>query len=131
MSNIEFSYLYRDGSNYKKWAAVVFSNPHQLDTNFINQELRHAFLPDGWFIASQVRVQEVFLYSEGQVSFDDHCYHEFHGVRPTADRTTDAYGRSISEFVAEVKQQSQFGWRAFDPYHRRGSFGSFLMPRLP
>jgi hypothetical protein len=25
MHNIKFNYLYRDGSNYKKWAEVVFS----------------------------------------------------------------------------------------------------------
>ena len=27
MNNVRFLYLYRDGSNYKKWSDVVFSNP--------------------------------------------------------------------------------------------------------
>lgn len=27
---VRFNYLYRDGSNFKRWGSVDFSNPEQL-----------------------------------------------------------------------------------------------------
>jgi hypothetical protein len=126
MDNLEFTYLYRDGGNHKKWGRVVFSNPDRLNGNSIDERLRLAFLQDGLFVASQIRVPEIFLYAGGEFSFDDHCYHEFDGARPTHESADDVHRRSITEFLAEVIRQAQLGWRAFDPYDSEGSFGSFL-----
>lgn len=118
MGNVKFHYLYRDGSNYKKWADIVFSNRDDLSTHTVVRGLRETFLEDGIFIAHQVRVPEAFLASEDQLTPDDHCFHEFDSVEATSDTPNDLCGRSIREFMAEVAREAQHGWRAFDPQDR-------------
>lgn len=118
MSNIKLRYLYRDGSNYKKCADIVFSNPDRLSPETIAEALRNAFLEDGLFIAHQVRIPEVFLAAEDQLDVDDHCFHEFSSVEPTSDCPNDPHGRSIRKFTGEVAKESKRGWRAFNPQDR-------------
>jgi hypothetical protein len=126
MSNVEFSYLYRDGGNYKRFGRVVFSDPEQISCGAIIGALTEAFLEEGLFIADQVRVPEVFLFANGELSFDDHCYHEFDAVRATEKEPNDLHMRTISEFVSEVTEQGRRGWRVFDPYDSEGSYGYLL-----
>lgn len=126
MSNVEFSYLYRDGGNYKKFGRMVFSDPEQIDLSVAARELADAFLEDGFFIADQARVPEVFLFADGKFSFDDHCYHEFDAVRITDKEPTDEHARTLTEFLSEVIQQGRRGWRVFDPYDSEGSYGYLL-----
>jgi hypothetical protein len=126
MSNVEFSYLYRDGGNYRRFGRVVFSNSEQIKSVAIQQALTEAFLEEGLFIADQIRVPQVFLFANGQLSFDDHCYHEFDAVRATDEQPSDLHKRTISEFVAEVVRQQRRGWRVFDPYDSEGSYGYLL-----
>jgi hypothetical protein len=115
--NVKFSYLYRDAGNYKKWADVVFSNPEGLSIDLVNKALKHAFMQDGLFIAHQIRIPEVFLFARGDATSDDHCFHEFGAVEPTAALPNDGYSRSISEFIAEANSEALKGWVAFDPNH--------------
>jgi hypothetical protein len=116
--NIRFEYLYRDGSNYKKWGEVVFSDPDAIDAEPVSKQLRKLFLVDGLFIAHQVRVPEVFLSDDDSVSHDDHCYHEFSHLEATPEPPNDKHGRSIRELVLEVERQASRGWQAFDPGER-------------
>ena len=118
INNVRFHYLYRDGSNYKKWADIVFSNPDDLLTDIVAKGLRSAFLEDGLFIAHQVRVPEIFLAAEDHLTSDDHCFHEFDTVKSTFDVPNVVYGRSISGFMVEVSNEAMRGWRAFDPQDR-------------
>jgi hypothetical protein len=118
MDNVRFHYLYRDGSNYKKWADIVFSNADELSTEGVTRRLREAFLTDGIFIAHQVRVPEVFLALEDELTPDDHCFHEFDSVEATSDLPNDLFGRSIRDFIVEVVREAERGWRAFDPQDR-------------
>ncbi|MFZ0770523.1 MAG: hypothetical protein WCA49_16160 [Candidatus Sulfotelmatobacter sp.] len=118
MSNVKLHYLYRDGSNYKKWAEIVFSGADELSVEAATEALRDAFLPDGLFIAHQVRVPEVFLAAEDQLTSDDHCFHEFSSIEVTSDSPNDPLGRSIREFIAEVAKEARRGWRAFNPQDR-------------
>ena len=115
MNNIRFQYLYRDGSNYKKWSEVVFSNPDNCRAERIAKQLNESLLADGLFIAHQVRVPEVFLATEDQLTEDDHCFHEFAEVTETTEPPSDLHRRSIGEFLTEVVRESRSGWRAFDP----------------
>jgi hypothetical protein len=85
VDNVEFIYLYRDGGNYKKWGRVVFSNPDGMGSDSVEERLRQGFLQDGLFIASQIRVPEVFLYAGGEFSFDDH-------LLPRTRRSSDHFG---------------------------------------
>ena len=61
MGNIRFQYFYRDGSNYKKWAEVVFFDAGDLHIKVVTKRLRDAFLPDGLFIATKFASQRFFL----------------------------------------------------------------------
>jgi hypothetical protein len=118
VGNIRFIYLYRDGSNYKKWAEVVFSNTDELPCESVRTELKEMFLEDGLFIAHQVRIPEAFLWNEHSVDSDDHCFHEFSDVEVTTDTTNDQYRRTIHTFVNEVSITAMRGWQAFDPSDR-------------
>jgi len=115
MANIKFHYLYRDGSNYKKWADIVFSNADELSTEAATRSLREGFLEDGLFTAHQVRIPEVFLALEDELTPDDHCFHEFDSLEATSDIPNDPSDRSIREFMAEVAREAKHGWRAFNP----------------
>jgi hypothetical protein len=123
MSNVKLHYLYRDGSNYKKWAEIVFLGRDGLSIELATKELREAFLSDGLFIAHQVRVLEVFLAAEDHLTSDDHCFHEFASLEATTDAPNDPCGRTIREFLAEVARETKHGWRAFDPQDRLPQLG--------
>lgn len=118
MSNVRFQYLYRDGSNYKNCADVVFSNPQGLSVASVLTSLQGSLSGDGLFIAHQLRIPEVFLSDKYSLTEDDHCFHQFDGVEMTFDTPTDKCGRTIEEFVSEVATQAKRGWAAFDPYER-------------
>jgi hypothetical protein len=115
MANVEFRYLYRDGGNYKKRGSVIFSNREGLDIDLAAERLRLGFLPDGLFIAKQVRVPEVFLYKRGKFTDDDHCYHEFDELTSTKKAVNDQQARSIQKFVDEVAAEARNGWQTLEP----------------
>jgi hypothetical protein len=123
MSKVKLQYLYRDGSNYKKWGDVVFSNADDLSIESILKSLQQSFPDDGLFIAHQVRIPEVFLAGEYPINEDDHCFHEFADVEVTLDACTDVCNRSIGDFMAEATKEAERGWRAFDPIQRLSGRG--------
>jgi len=114
MANIRFCYLYRDGSNYKSWGEVIFSNHENLTITEITEKLLNAFLPDKQFIASQVSVPEKFLFKDGNFTKFDHCYHEFDCIEVWEEEPTDISRRSIVGFLQEIETASKQGWKAFD-----------------
>jgi len=114
MNNIKFIYLYRDGANYKAWNEVVFRNPEQLTLDEIHRRLNDAFLTDKLFIASQISIQEKFLFLDNKFTRYDHCYHEFDSVEFSHENGTDSFGRSITDFLLEVESAAKQGWKAFD-----------------
>ncbi len=116
IENIKFTYLYRDAGNYKSWATIVFSNPDAMPLHEIENRLRQAFDNGDLFIASQVSVREVFLYTKKTASIDDHCFHEFDSVEITAEAPDDLHKRTIRGFIKQVETASIKGWRYFDPY---------------
>ncbi len=116
MSNICFSYLYRDASNYLQRGAVVFADTNGFSLPEIESRLRRALMSDGTFAAHQLRLPELFLYVEGALSPDDHCLHEFFGLELTSDQPDDQFNRSFSDFLDEVEHASREGWAGFDPY---------------
>jgi len=111
--NVRLIYLYRDAGNYKSWAEVIFANPDKLTLLEIEQRLRHVLFQTTFFVASQVQLREVFLYSPGDAKFDDICFHEFDSVESSSEEPTDT--RTIKEFAEIVELEAEKGWRAFDP----------------
>jgi hypothetical protein len=118
MTAIRFCYLYRDGSNYKSWGEVIFSNSENLSAINITEKLLHAFLPDKQFIASQVSITEKFLFASGKFTEYDHCYHEFDCIEVCEEEPTDKSGRSIADFLRDIEVASKQGWKAFDILER-------------
>lgn len=114
IANIKFIYLYRDSANYKSWNDVVFENPDQLPLEEIENNLISDFLPDKLFVANQIFIPEKFLFSEGDFSSFDHCYHEFDHVEFCTAKPTDTLNRSIAIFLRDVRLVSEQGWKAFD-----------------
>jgi len=113
--NSRFEYLYRDASNFKKWGEVVFAGGA---SELLAERLRKALHDGEWFIASQVRIPELFLDGYPLIQ-DDHCWHEFHALEAVDTAPDDVENRTITEFVAKVERASAEGWKEFDPRSRR------------
>ena len=126
MENAEFTYLYRDAGNYKKSGRVIFSNREGLDIDSASKELRQLFLPDGLFIARQIRLPEVFLYERGKFTEDDHCFHEFNALNPSSDTANDLNRRSIRDFLMEVAREASRGWQTLSPDNNESGLFGFL-----
>jgi len=112
--NTRVEYLYRDGSNYKQWGAVVFQGG--CDERLV----RRLFVAlDGGesFIAHQVRLPELF-FTDRPLYADDHCWHELTHATTAAEAPDDLLNRTFDEFVSEVERASRDGWRIFDVLHR-------------
>ncbi len=114
MNNVKFNYLYRDGSNYKSWGEVIFLNYENLSVSEVEERLLNSFLPDKQFIATQIFVPEKFLFTGGNFTDNDHCYHEFDCIEASEEGPTDALGRSITDFLRDIETTSRQGWKAFD-----------------
>jgi hypothetical protein len=80
----------------------------------IETKLVNAFLPDKLFIASQISIPEKFLFTNGEFTKHDHCYHEFDCVEICQENPTDDLERSITDFLKSVDLASKNGWEAFD-----------------
>lgn len=115
MKNVRFRYLYRDASNYKSWAELIFADPDDLPAHAIEKKLSSSLLDEGLFVAHQIRVPEVFLADRYPITADDHCFHEFYSIKGISEPATDEFGRSILAFIKEVEEQARVGWRIFDP----------------
>lgn len=113
--NTIFSYMYRDGSNYKFHGEVVFEG---LSDDVVERKIRGAMsgFDNKDFIASQVDIPEVFPFPEryGYNEQDDHCWHEFFGLEPTQMDVTDEKHRSISSLAEEFEKIGPDGWKEFD-----------------
>ncbi len=122
--NMRFEYLYRDASNFKKWGDVVFAGGAD---EILAGRLRKALHDGEWFIASQVRIPEMFLDDYPLVQ-DDHCWHEFNALVVVDASANDVENRTIDEFVVEVERASTEGWTEFDPRLRRPGENQGLTP---
>jgi hypothetical protein len=113
--NTRVEYLYRDGSNYKQWGAVVFRG--ECDATLLRR-LSAALDREEFFIAAQVRLAELF-FDDHPLYADDHCWHELAEVTTTSAAADDLLGRTIEDLVAEVERASTEGWAVFDRSERR------------
>lgn len=117
--NTRFEYLYRDGSNYKQWGAVVFRG---ICDSTLRSRLATALDSGELLIAQQVRLPELF-FTDRELYADDHCWHELADVTMTSDDPNDLFNRTIEEFVAEVERASRVGWATFDRTEREWRTG--------
>lgn len=112
---VKFNYLYRDGGNYKSWGEAFFTNPDQLDLISIDERLKRAFDQEVLFIAHQIDIPEVFLYKEGGLNTNDHCFHEYDSIEFVENVNFALDSRSIKQFIQIVENAAASGWSAFNP----------------
>jgi hypothetical protein len=103
--NARFEYLYRDAGNYKNWGEIVFSNPHNLDTDFISTMAEKVLIDGAYFVASKAGVPDlhVEIYDENL----DHGWHEFYSFQLTDEAPTDSQKRDIETFIRSLQHASQ------------------------
>jgi len=98
MPNILFSYLYRDGANYKNYGEVVFTNPTNLSLTTVKETIESKLLDGEWFYAHKWYLPD--LHFEKWDIEIDHSFHEFEDVEETDRAPTDT--RPIDEFLASL-----------------------------
>jgi hypothetical protein len=95
MPNIKFSYLYRDGSNYKRFSHIIFSNPDDIDLQEFAALVKSKLIFETWFYADKWKLREIFTkYIDFRV---DPTWHEFENIEYTDDATTAKF--SLGDFT--------------------------------
>lgn len=107
--NTRIQYLYRDGSNYKKWAQSVISGEISM------AQVEPLLLPDRLFIPSEVGLKDL---QEEPLGEDDHIWHElqeleYTDAKPDAEVDADA-------FMHCLKKTMQRGWEQTEVFKRKG-----------
>lgn len=109
-NHIELNYLYRDTSNYKAHAQVVFANPRRVSVDKICSELRSLLsesspFPDMLhFHPERVGLETVFLCAIYGPSADDVDFHEIGEIIETDEPVSDPQGRSIDSFLDDLNK---------------------------
>lgn len=104
MPNIKFSYLHRDGGNYKKCDFVIFDNPDNIELAEIKTLIRSKLIWGEWFYAEDWKLPELFL-----ETFDfkiDPTWHEFEEIEYTDESPNSLI--SLKEFMELVAATKSF-----------------------
>ena len=112
--NVRVVYLYRDATNYKSWAEVVFRSEAGWTPEKAAEEIRCVCDMGNLFVARQVRLPVLYDTIDGTITADDHSFHEFHSAEATNEPVTDLLGRSIGELVGQFLLAGERGWQPYD-----------------
>ncbi|HEY4323170.1 MAG TPA: hypothetical protein VGN20_04270 [Mucilaginibacter sp.] len=81
MPNIKFNYLYRDGSNYKRFDYVIFANPDNMALSGFEALIESKLIDETYFYADEWKLPEIFT---NPVDFRfDPTWHEFESIEFT------------------------------------------------
>ena len=100
--NIRFSYLYRDGANYKNFNEIVFSNPNFIDSKEIEKTIRNKLIDGQWFICKEWNLPDMHFTEFSYDAEIDHDWHEFESIEETIEDVTAKM--SIDDFLSIVKK---------------------------
>jgi hypothetical protein len=103
MPNIKFNYQYRDAANYKQAGFVIFSNPENLSTTFLEEQLRKKLIDQEFFYPSNFNAPHLTL---NGIDYDpnlDHEWNEFISLEETEEEANDKRSRIINELIVEGK----------------------------
>ncbi|MBI5372859.1 MAG: hypothetical protein HZA79_12625 [Sphingobacteriales bacterium] len=95
--NIKLSYLYRDGSNYKNYNEIIFTNKKGLDINEIRGIIVSKLIDETWFYANQWDLPDLHFTEYKYDPSIDVDWHEFENIELTEDPATDK--RGIEELI--------------------------------
>ncbi len=99
ITNIRFSYLYRDAGNYKLFGQVVFRNPENLSLEETRGKIRAQLIDGEFFDATKWGLP--LLQFEDYLPEVDHSWYEFEDVEFTSLGNSD--NRTIAEFIREIE----------------------------
>jgi hypothetical protein len=100
--NIKFSYLYRDGANYKQHNEIIFSNPNETDLGEIQKTILENLIDAQWFVAKDWEVADMHFAPYTWDDKTDHNWHEFTVIEETTEKTTEI--NSIDEFLSVINK---------------------------
>jgi hypothetical protein len=96
MPNIKFSYLYRDGGNYKNFGYVVFANPDHLILKELETLIRSKLIWETWFYANEWNLPDLRI---GNLNIDsDPTWHEFESVEFTDEPVNAIYSLNLKQY---------------------------------
>lgn len=113
MSSV-FAYLYRDAGNFKAWNYLLL---HGTATPENEATLRGLLIDDEWFVAEQVGLptlfHELYAYSGGMPTAEDHPWHEFSALRPlsSTDHIDGPPHCSVAELIEAFRRAHAAGWK--------------------
>ena len=96
--NIKFSYLYRDGANYKQFNKIVFNNPTNLTLLEIEAAIYAKLIDNQWFVAIDWGLPDLHFKEYTWDSEIDHFWHEFEGIEETLEEVTEK--NCIEDFIS-------------------------------
>lgn len=94
--HIQLSYMYRDGSNYKKHGSVVFSNTTNITPEVIKDIVTSNLIDGEYFIAEDWDLPSLFFEDKNE---DDHQWHEFVSLEITNE---EVYSCDIGELLNKI-----------------------------
>jgi hypothetical protein len=103
--NVRFEYLYRDAGNFKNWGAIVFSNPRNINDDFVLEMAEKVLIDHAYFIASKAGVPGLHFVEHDEEL--DHDWHEVHAFQSTDDAPNDPQSRDVEEFIASLQRASR------------------------
>ncbi len=100
--NIKFSYLYRDGGNYKNYNEVIFDNPNGRSKEEIETVVRNSLIDTIWFVANNWNLPDMHFQEYPWNSEIDHEWHEFDCLEETSELSTEKI--SIEDFISLIQK---------------------------
>ena len=100
--NIKFSYLYRDGANYKNFNEVIFDNPYSRSKEEIETVIRNSLIDEMWFVAVKWNLPNMHFQEFPWNSEIDHEWHEFESIEETIEDATAKM--SLDDFLSVVNK---------------------------
>jgi hypothetical protein len=104
MSNIKFSYLYRDGANYKNHNSITFDNPDNIEPSALENLIRSKLIDGTWFYVNEWHLPDLHFNTWDQEI--DHPWHEFESVEYSDEALEVVF--NLKEFIAAIKKTNWF-----------------------
>jgi hypothetical protein len=104
MPNIKFSYLYRDGGNYKNYNSVYFANPDNIGLDEFRALIKSQLIDGTWFYHNKWQVPDL-----RPTVFDcgiDPGWHEFESIAHTTEEPNTAV--TLTQFIKTIEEKKVF-----------------------
>jgi hypothetical protein len=100
--NLKFTYLYRDGANYKQYNDIVFTNPFQRSVTEIDTIIKSNLIDGLWFVADDWGLSNKFFEEYTWNNEVDYNWLEYGGINETPANATTCC--SIENFLGLVRK---------------------------